>query len=162
MNAMPTPKLCHIGIYATDLNTMVDFYTRVLGLTVTDRGPNDRIVFMSAHPETEHHEFVLSPSDERRANAQQISFTVGSLDDLKELYHDIKGYGCNVDRVVSHGIAFGCYFRDPEGNRVEVYWHTGKDYPQPHGDPLDLTLSDEELQRVLAEMPEKQPAPVTR
>jgi catechol 2,3-dioxygenase-like lactoylglutathione lyase family enzyme len=145
--------LGHVGIAVKDMPKMVDFYTRILGLTVTDRGPDDRIVFMSAHPETEHHEFVLSPSPDRRANAQQISFTVGSLDDLKELYHDIKGYGCKVDRVVSHGIAFGCYFRDPEDNRVEVYWSTGMDYPQPIGAPLDLEKSNEELLDFLANMP---------
>jgi catechol-2,3-dioxygenase len=47
------------------------------------------------------------------------------------------------------------YFRDPEGNRIEVYWPTGKDYPQPHGDPIDLEASDEALIGVLNNMPDK-------
>ena len=38
MNSMPDAQLCHIGIYAFDLETMVDFYSRVFGLVVTDRG----------------------------------------------------------------------------------------------------------------------------
>ena len=37
------------------------------------------------------------------------------------------------------------YFFDPEGNRVELYYKTGFPVPQPHGDPLDLSRSDEEL-----------------
>jgi catechol-2,3-dioxygenase len=57
---------------------------------------------------------------------------------------------------VNHGIAFGCYFRDPEDNRIEVYWSTGKDYPQPHGDPIDLELDDEALLEILASMPAKE------
>jgi len=132
---------------------MVGFYTGVLGLTVTDGGGlGARGVFLSAHPETEHHEFVLGVS-ETPTNAQQISFTVGSLSDLKELYHDIKGYGCKIERVVSHGIAFGCYFRDPEDNVVEVYWPTGIDYPQPVGQPIDLETKDQELMAFLENMP---------
>jgi catechol 2,3-dioxygenase len=37
------------------------------------------------------------------------------------------------------------YFFDPEGNRVELYYRTGYPVPQPHGDPIDLTRSDEDL-----------------
>ena len=145
--------LGHVGISVRDMDKMVGFYTGVLGLTVTDGGgPGARGVFMSAHPETEHHEFVLGMS-ETPTNAQQISFTVGSLSDLKALYHDIKEYGCKIERVVSHGIAFGCYFRDPEGNIVEIYWPTGVDYPQPVGQPIDLENSDAELMKVLEDMP---------
>ena len=58
MTALPTPKLCHIGIYATDLSKMVDFYTRVFGLTVTDWGHSSRgfdIAFLSGNAD-EHHQ----------------------------------------------------------------------------------------------------------
>lgn len=147
-------RLGHIGISIQDMDKMVDFYTRILGLTVTDGGgPGARGVFLSAHPETEHHEFVMGVSPGRKTNAQQISFTAGSLDDLKELYQDVKAYGCKIERVVSHGIAFGCYFRDPEDNIVEIYWSTGVDYPQPVGQPIDLELSNEQLLDILNNMP---------
>jgi catechol 2,3-dioxygenase-like lactoylglutathione lyase family enzyme len=147
-------SLGHVGISVRDMNKMVDFYTRVLGLIMTDGGgPDGRGVFMSAHPDTEHHEFVLGVAPDRHTNAQQISFTVGSLDDLKELYQAVKAYGCKIERVVSHGIAFGCYFRDPEDNVVEIYWPTGMDYPQPVGEPIDLEQSDEALLCVLENMP---------
>ncbi|HEX5140022.1 MAG TPA: hypothetical protein VFX19_03695, partial [Dehalococcoidia bacterium] len=58
-----------------------------------------------------------------------------------------------VERTVSHGNAFGCYFRDPEENIVEVYWHTGVDYPQPYGDPIDLAAPDEELLKKVEALP---------
>jgi catechol 2,3-dioxygenase len=37
------------------------------------------------------------------------------------------------------------YFFDPEGNRVELYYKTGFPVPQPHGDAIDLSRTDEEL-----------------
>ena len=44
-------SLGHVGISVTDMDKMLDFYTRVLGLTVTDGGgPGARGVFLSADP----------------------------------------------------------------------------------------------------------------
>ncbi len=147
--------LGHVGLFVQDPGPMVDFYENFLGMKVTDRGDGDRIVFLSARPEQEHHELALLKAPDHKSEVQQVSFTVGSLADLRAFYQQIKQRGFPVDRVVNHGIAFGCYFRDPEGNRIEVYWPTGKDYPQPHGDPIDLSMSESELLALLDTMPEK-------
>ena len=148
--------LGHVGIFVDDVDKMIDFYTNVLGMTVTDRG-EERGFFLSARPAEEHHEFVFAKApDGEKSQAQQISFTVGSLSDLKEIHGRIVAEGCQIDRIVNHGIAFGCYFRDPEDNRIEVYWPTGRDYPQPHGDPLDLTRPEPELMKQLESMPPKE------
>ncbi|HWO73079.1 MAG TPA: VOC family protein [Dehalococcoidia bacterium] len=148
--------LGHFGIFVRDMPKMVDFYTNVLGMTLTDRGEGDRIVFLSARPEEEHHEIALAKSEDQRTDAGQISFHVDSLQDLKALYRKVKDYGCQFDRIVNHGIAFGCYFRDPEDNRVEIYWSTGIDYPQPFGDPIDLEASDEELLKRIEDLPPRE------
>jgi catechol-2,3-dioxygenase len=150
--------LGHVGLYVRDVEKMIDFYSGFLGLQVTDRADDDRIVFLSARPAEEHHELALARNAELKTEAQQISFTVASLDDLKAFYRQIKERDYPIDRVVNHGNAFGCYFRDPENNRVEVYWHTGKDYPQPHGDPIDLDAPEEELLGLLDDMPVKESA----
>ena len=34
----PSIAFSHVGIHVTDLRRMVEFYTRFLGFTVTDRG----------------------------------------------------------------------------------------------------------------------------
>ena len=145
--------LGHFGIFVRDMPKMVDFYSGVLGLTVTDRGPDDRIVFLSGHPETEHHEIALAKSPDQKTDAGQVSFHIDSLADLKDMHRKIAESGCEIDRVVNHGIAFGCYFRDPEDNRVEVYWSTGVDYPQPYADPIDLSESDEPLMKLIEDLP---------
>jgi len=56
---VPVTGLCHTGFWVDDLDTMREFYTGMLGLTVTDEAPDLGVVFLSARPEQEHHEFVL-------------------------------------------------------------------------------------------------------
>jgi len=144
-----TTGLGHVGIYAQDLMKMRDFYTRVIGLQVADEDLNGRgMCFLSADPVSEHHEFVLmkgrnTPEDMQLV--QQISFKVPTIQDLREYKEKIEEEELKIDRIVSHGNAFGMYFFDPENNRVELYYRTGFPVPQPHGDPLDLSRSDEEL-----------------
>ena len=50
-----------------------------------------------------------------------------------------------INRVVSHGNTVSIYAEDPDGNSVEVYWPTGIDVPQPFGQPMDLTKSEQEI-----------------
>jgi catechol-2,3-dioxygenase len=148
--------LGHVGLFVRDPAVMVEFYRDFLGMQVTDRGEDDWIVFLSARPQQEHHELALVKRPEVKSEVQQVSFRVASLTDLRAFWQQIKERGYSVDRVVNHGIAFGCYLRDPEGNRVEVYWPTGRDYPQPHGDPIDLDRSEDELLALLDALPPKQ------
>ena len=144
-----TTGLGHVGIYAQDLMKMRDFYTRVIGLQVADEDLDGRgMCFLSADPVSEHHEFVLMKgrnTPEEMQLVQQISFKVPTIQDLREYKKRIEEEELKIDRIVSHGNAFGMYFFDPENNRVELYYRTGFPVPQPHGDPLDLSRSDEEL-----------------
>lgn len=141
--------LGHVGIYVDDLDAMAEFYSSFLGMTVSDRSDEEGIVFLSARPTEEHHELVLFKDAARRTEMQQVSFTVGSLDDLRTFYAQIKERAYPVDRVVSHGNAIGCYFRDPEGNQIEVYWPTGRVWPQPYLKDIDLELEEAELLALL-------------
>ena len=141
--------LGHVGVYAEDIMKQRDFYSRVMGLKIADEDLDGRgMVFMSADPEREHHEFVLVKGRVTDGDAkviQQISFIVNSVEDLKDFYYRFKEENVTIERTVSHGNALGMYFFDPEGNRIEIYYRTGYDVPQPHGDPINLEASVEEL-----------------
>jgi catechol 2,3-dioxygenase-like lactoylglutathione lyase family enzyme len=147
--------LGHVGLFVHDMPRMLDFYTNVLGMTVTDRG-GERIVFLSARAAEEHHELALAYSADQKTEAGQVSFHVDTLADLKGVYRSVKEYGCAFDRIVNHGIAFGAYFRDPENNRVEIYWATGIDYPQPFSEPIDLEAPDADLLQALQDLPPRE------
>ena len=72
MTTMPDAQLCHIGIYAFDLEKMVDFYSRIFGLVVTDRGHSARgfdIAFLSRDP-IEHHQIAIVSGRPRRRSTQ--------------------------------------------------------------------------------------------
>ncbi len=144
MPRLPDAKLAHIGFYVRDLDRMIDFYQRAMGMVVTDSGDyymGGRIVFMSRDA-SEHHQVVLASgrSDDGSLKfLNQMSFRVDSLEDLK-VWHDWL-VSQNVDEMNprNHGNAWSIYFRDPEGNRIEVYTGTPWYVAQPFGQPLDLS-----------------------
>jgi catechol 2,3-dioxygenase len=147
------PTLSHMGIFVTDMERMIRFYTDVLGLTLTDRGRgitfDNEIAFLSSDPE-KHHEVALAsgrPADATFSTVMQVSFAVGSLNDLRAARAKAVAGGATALRALDHGNAWSIYFRDPEGNTVEVYLDTPFHVPQPHGDPLDLDMSDVEIVR---------------
>jgi catechol 2,3-dioxygenase len=147
----PTPS--HFGIFVTDLPRMVDFYTQVFRLSITDRGVGrtfkSELVFMSATPE-QHHQLVLAsgrPAEATFSTVMQISFKVPGLQDLRDIWKAAEERGATSIRGLNHGNAISIYMLDPEGNTVEVYLDTPFYITQPHGDPLDLSLSDEEIFR---------------
>lgn len=150
MTALPETKLCHFGIYATDLPKMVDFYTRVFGLVVTDRGLSTRgmeVAFLSGTAE-EHHQLAIAagrPKDATFSTINQVSFKVDGLDELKRYHTFLVNERVQKLDPRDHGNAWSIYFSDPEGNRMEVYtpsyWYVG----QPFGEPLDLTQPKEAI-----------------
>ena len=151
MSANIKPQLTHMAIFVNDLAIMQEFYTRVFGLTVTDKGPHPMapvdMVFMSASP-TEHHQFVLvtgRPESVEFNIVQQMSFLVQSLAELREMRDRVNAAGIEVKRACTHGNAWSIYFDDPEGNQVEVYVQSPWYIPQPHIHPIDLDQPDGEI-----------------
>ncbi len=147
--------LGHVGIICDDFMKMRDFYTRVIGLTVTDEDPERGSCFLSADPEHEHHELNLGQSrgpdhpDGARLKTQglgQMSFIVPGLDDLRTLHHRFQAEGTRILRTVTHGISVSIYFLDPEDNVGEVYYKTGYNVRQGFSRPIDLEKqSDQEI-----------------
>jgi catechol 2,3-dioxygenase-like lactoylglutathione lyase family enzyme len=153
-------RLGHVGIYCSDLAGQADFYSRVLGLTITDRDDQRGLVFLSAQPDEEDHELLLAAGRNVGRDAhviQQVSFRCASLGDVRGFHSRLVAEGAEIDMIVSHGVAVGVYFYDPEGNRVEVYYATRIDAPQPHVIGIDITQDDAAIlasvQRGVAEHP---------
>lgn len=147
----PTPS--HFGIFVTDLDKMVAFYTEVFDLTITDRGEGrtfrNQLVFTSASPD-QHHQLVLAsgrPAEATFSTVMQISFAVPSIQHLRDISRRAAERGATGIRGLNHGNALSVYLLDPEGNTVEIYVDMPFYVAQPHGDPLDLSLDDETLMR---------------
>jgi hypothetical protein len=61
--------------------------------------------------------------------------------------------------ALNHGVSLSFYFDDPEGHLIEVYWPTAVACLPLHGDPIDLTRSEETLWRDVAELAAQAGAP---
>jgi catechol 2,3-dioxygenase-like lactoylglutathione lyase family enzyme len=140
----------HVGVFVTDLDKMVDFYGRVLGLVVSDRDvrqDGSEIAFMTLDPR-EHHQVVFAtgrPADLAYNMIQQLSFRAESLAALRDMYVALKREPIVELGPISHGNAISAYFRDPEGNRLEVFIDTKWHVPQPCAAPVDLLASDDAI-----------------
>ena len=137
--------LGHVGIYVQDLERMVAFYRDVMGMRVTKQNWRAGAVFLSADPEAVDHEIALMrgrPSVDDPHLIQQISMRVETLDDLRAFHGRLTAEGYRIERVVNHASAIGCYFFDPEGNRTEVFWVTGRPCWVPTANPIDIHQPD--------------------
>lgn len=137
--------LGHIGIYVRDLEKMVAFYRDVMGMQITKQNQRAGVVFLSANPSAVDHEIALirgRPEGEAPRLLNQISFRLATLEDLRAFHRRLLAEGYRIDIVSNHGSAIGCYFFDPEGNRTEVFWVTGRPCWVPNDDPINLEQPD--------------------
>jgi len=154
---MSAPRLSfsHFGMFVRDLERMADFYSRVLGFAISDRGeldtPHGRVslVFLTRDAR-DHHQVVLvsgRPDGLPFNPINQISFRVHDFAGLRELHRAIQREPVSEISPVSHGNALSVYFKDPEGNRIELFVDTPWYVTQPLRIPMDMSLSDEALWR---------------
>lgn len=149
----PGLTFSHIGIYATDMPRMEDFYTRLLEFSVTDRGELQgangpvQLVFLSRDPD-EHHQIVLASGRPEHIGfnvINQISLKADSLATLREMHRRVVEYGADDIQPATHGNAVSVYVRDPEGNRLELYLDLPWYVNQPMRVPVDMSLDDDAL-----------------
>ena len=145
MTSLPDCQLCHIGVYAFDLDTHGRFLLPRLWpgghRPRTFRGARRHIAFLSRDP-TEHHQIAIAsgrPKEAVHTTINQISFRVDGLEELQQYYPWLVKEGVKKLDPRNHGNAWSIYFADPEGNRVELYCGTPWHVSQPFGEPLDLT-----------------------
>ena len=166
---VPNLMFSHVGFAVSDLAKMEDFYTRVMGFTVTDRGDVEGmdLVFLSRDP-LDHHQLVLvsgRPDDlppnpfhpQFGSVINQISFRVGSLGGLRDLLHVLERENVQSIFPANHGIAWSIYCHDPDGNNLELFVDTDWYFPQPFLVPLDLSQTDHEIHAATEAMCREQP-----
>jgi len=137
--------LSHVGVFVKNLDEMTKFYCDTLGLTESHRN-EDRMVFLTADIEKEDHEVVLVRGRDGDSKIiQQLSFRVGTIDDVRAFYQTFQETGVPIQQTVSHGAGASCYFYDPEGNRIEVFADIMVEGGRGYSGPIDLDQSADDL-----------------
>ena len=146
-------SMSYIGIYVSPTRTQDGglLYPRVSGFTVTDRG-KVRGMDIGLH---ELGRQRPSSGDPRRRDGQKNSLTITST-----RFHSASPRsktckpcggawksepGVSDLRGMDHGNAWSLYFRDPEGNRLEIFCDTQWYIEQPCIEDLDLSLPADQI-----------------
>ncbi len=148
-------RIGHAHLKVRDLDRAVAFYQRFLNLTVTEHVAS-RYAFLTGGEA--HHEIALQeigpdaePPPPTSVGLYHVAFEVPDRASLARAYRALMRAGV-VASPVDHRIAWALYFRDPDGNGLELYCDTRAD---PDGTDLwhgrSRPLSEEKLLSVLEE-----------
>jgi catechol 2,3-dioxygenase len=143
----------HAVLYVRDAEAMVAFWRDVLGFQVTDRGrigpeaTGPEVVFLSQDGD-DHHQiaFAAVRGDGPSTTLDHMAFRVANFTELKEMAARVQGDGRATElNPVNHGNAWSVYFKDPEGNGIEIFCDSPFHVAQPQLKSWDLAMTEDEL-----------------
>jgi catechol 2,3-dioxygenase-like lactoylglutathione lyase family enzyme len=110
-------RLGHATLATPDLEQQVDYYSRILGLSIIER-TKDRI-FLGTKQGFEAIELVRGEA----GALQRLSFQIAPGSDLGEVAKELQkdGFKCERRKGVSPGIAEAVTFEDPKGTPIDLY-----------------------------------------
>ena len=116
-------KLAHFVLMTRDLPRLRDWYVTVLDGRVAYEDP--MLCFLTY--DDEHHRIAIGalPGVQEREPGLRVglhhtAFTYGALGDLLQTWRRLKGLGIAPYWTINHGPTTSMYYRDPDGNRVEL------------------------------------------
>lgn len=120
-------RIAHIVLKVRDRERSKKFYTEILGMQVMKDVPEIKAVFLSFNGR-DHHEIALFEIGPDAAAPKfnevglfHFAFRLRSEEELQAAHRELKEKGVPVTFTVNHGVTKSVYFRDPDGNELEVY-----------------------------------------
>ena len=129
---MPPTKLAHVVYQTNRMPEMRDWYATVLGGHVVYENPHlcfvtyddehHRVAFVDFGPLTPRAgaEVELGPKPVEQPGLHHVAFTYGSMGELLDTYVRLRDRGIRPFFCVNHGPTTSMYYRDPDGNRIEL------------------------------------------
>ena len=147
-------KISHVVLKVADLERSVEFYTKVLGMRVSDAYPESmmpgRMVFMRCNHD--HHGIALVGGAAGPADASELhhfAFEVETLDEVFRAREHLERHNVPISfegrRRAGQQIAVE--FRDPDGHNLEICWGMDRIGPgesprSPEGWVTAMSLED--------------------
>jgi 2-polyprenyl-6-methoxyphenol hydroxylase-like FAD-dependent oxidoreductase/catechol 2,3-dioxygenase-like lactoylglutathione lyase family enzyme len=159
------PKFHHANLKTRRLQEMIDWYSELVGTEVnyqyehgawiSNDQANHRIALL-AFPN-----FVDDPEKETRTGLHHTAFEYDTFEDLNASYLRLKDVGIVPDFCLDHGMTLSYYYRDPDGNRVELQIDAFGDWAksaawmreneQFHADPIGPFVDPDRVAAAAAE-----------
>ena len=133
------PKLQHYGLITSNLKEMVNWYEKVLGMTVNQdakipsiarlmrQGPPFTAFAFVGNDEMDHRivffeipKATLDPDKGHHTGLQHVAFECQTVDELLGTYLRLKDLGIEPLWAADHGASISIYYQDPDRNVVEI------------------------------------------
>ena len=118
-----TPRLAHVVLQTAQPDVLCEWYCTVLEGHVVYAGHG--LTFVTF--DEEHHRIAFlplsgaaDPRSPRTPGLHHVAFTFDDLDGLLERYERLREHGIRPAAPVQHGVTTSLYYRDPDGNHVEM------------------------------------------
>jgi len=122
-------KFTYVGIRVTDLERSIDFYTKVLGLTLLGRGKVEQTKGETVGLQSEKDGFVLELNYYEKDSPCYTKYNVGDgldhlafkVDDLDRALDEAKSAGYPVVLEMKADGSRWAYIEDPDGIWIELF-----------------------------------------
>jgi catechol 2,3-dioxygenase-like lactoylglutathione lyase family enzyme len=110
-------RLGHATISTPDIETQIDYYSRILGLSIIER--SSERVFLGSKQGLEAIELVRGEPNQLK----RLSFQIAPGSDLKDVAKTLRNHGikCELRQGISPGVSHAVTFEDPKGTAIDLY-----------------------------------------
>jgi catechol 2,3-dioxygenase-like lactoylglutathione lyase family enzyme len=155
-------KLGHLVYEVSDLDKSTEFWTDIMGFTVSDTNDQGMVFLRSAG---DHHSIALVPSTKKTRPSQDaglqfhhLAMEVGTLEQLFEARTFLQERGVEVTYEGRRGPGgnIGIEFTDPDGYTFEIYYGMDQVGPDGRSRPAEQFRRARSLEAAVAEpLPER-------
>ena len=153
----PEARVGHIHLKVSDLERAIGFYRDVMGFQVTQRY-GDQAVFLSAGGYHHHvglntwHSKGAGPAPVQGAGMYHVAFLFPDRASLAVVLARVLDAGTPLDGAADHGVSEAVYFRDPDGNGLELYVDRAPEvWPRTAEGMLEMVNAPLDVPALLAE-----------